>query len=137
MQYIETISIPWHTLKGEKPTPNRSIVIKHTGSNVLWQNCVYIAAKNVPEEINDYDEFHEWAYGDEIASVRVEDAFVVKRTDDVYLSDYKASKGKPFEQWSPDIDDALVFPHDRVNEVVAALERYNFSPFRICSMHKD
>lgn len=67
MRYTETISIPWHTLKDEKPAPNRSIIIKHTGSK---QNCMYIAAKYVPEEIKDYDEFHEWAYMDEIKSVQ-------------------------------------------------------------------
>ena len=86
MRYTETISIPWHTLKGEKPAPNRSIIIKHTGSNVLWQHCEYIAAKNVPDEIKDYDEFHEWAYVDEIKSVH-SDGKILPDTADLITKD--------------------------------------------------
>ena len=86
MRYTETISIQWHTLKGEKPAPNRSIIIKHTGSNVLWQHCEYIAAKNVSEEIKDYDEFHEWAYVDEIKSVQ-SDGKILSDKDDLLTQD--------------------------------------------------
>ena len=29
MRYTETISIPWHTFVGEKPCPNRDIVVNY------------------------------------------------------------------------------------------------------------
>lgn len=35
MRYIEAISIPWHTFAGEKPCPNRDIVVKRSGANTL------------------------------------------------------------------------------------------------------
>ena len=36
MRYTETISIPWHTFAGEKPCPNRDIVVKHYGATTLF-----------------------------------------------------------------------------------------------------
>lgn len=136
MPILETITLTWHDLVTEIPMERKDVIVKHKRSNTVIQPCHYVLASRL-DDLSRYSEDHEWAYVSEITSVHVEDAFVVKRADDVYLSDYKASKGKPFEQWSPDIDNALVFPHDRVNEVVDALERYNFTTFRICSMHKD
>lgn len=136
MPILETITLTWHDLATEIPTERKDVIVKQKGANTVTQRCHYVLASRL-DDLSRYSGDYEWAYVREIASVRVEDAFVVKRTDDVYLSEYTASKEKPFEQWSPDIDDALVFPHDRVNEVVAALERYNFTTFRIHSMHKD
>ena len=135
MPILETITLTWHDLATEVPTERKDVIVKHKGANTVTQRCHYVLASRL-DDLSRYSEDHEWAYVSEITSVRVEDAFVIKRTDDGNLSEYTASKGTPFEQWSPDIDDALVFPHERVNEVVAALEHYNFTPFRICSMHK-
>ena len=36
MRYTETISIPWHTFAGEKPCPNRDVVVKLHGANALF-----------------------------------------------------------------------------------------------------
>ena len=70
MRYTETISICWHSITGEKPEPKRDIIVKGTGANSVWRPCDYIAWENVPDELKRYDEYHEWAYVDEIKSVK-------------------------------------------------------------------
>lgn len=72
MRYTETISICWHSITGEKPEPKRDIIVKGTGANSVWQHCEYIAWENVPDELKRYDEYHVWAYVDEIKSVKSE-----------------------------------------------------------------
>lgn len=123
--YTETISICWHSLAGEKPAPNRDIIVKHTGANSLLRPCDYIAAKNVPEDLKKlYDKYHEWAYADEIKSVQSDgrilpEADVITRENvasfaivsvSCYLFDYE----EPYEKVTAEVvlKDGTKIPFD-------------------------
>lgn len=86
MRYTETISIPWHTFAGEKPCPNRDIVVKRSGANAFFAPKDVITAENVPQALMKYDRYDEWAYADEIKSVH-SDGRILPDTDDLITQD--------------------------------------------------
>lgn len=86
MRYTETISIPWHTFAGEKPCPNRDIVVKLAGANAFFAPKDVITAENVPQALTKYDRYDEWAYADEIKSVH-SDGRILPDTDDLITQD--------------------------------------------------
>ena len=69
MRYTETISIPWHSLKDEKPAPGRDIVVKLYGANAFFAPKDIIHAEDVPQVLPKYNRYDEWAYVDEIKYV--------------------------------------------------------------------
>lgn len=86
MRYTETISIQWHTFAGEKPCPNRDIVVKRSGANAFFAPKDVITAENVPQALTKYDRYDEWAYADEIKSVHT-DGRILPDTDDLITQD--------------------------------------------------
>ena len=86
MRYTETISILWHTFAGEKPCPNRDIVVKRSGANAFFAPKDVITAENVPQALTKYDRYDEWAYADEIKSVH-SDGNILPNTDDLLTRD--------------------------------------------------
>ena len=86
MRYTETISIPWHTLNGEKPCPNRDIVVKRSGANTLYAPKDIVHAADVPQALTKYDRYDEWAYVDEIKTVH-SDGKILPDTDDLLTKD--------------------------------------------------
>ena len=90
MRYTETISIPWHTFAGEKPCPNRDIVVKHNGANTFFAPKDLIHAEDVPQALMKYDRYDEWAYADEIKTLQT-DGRILPDTDDLITQDNVAS----------------------------------------------
>ena len=86
MRYTETISIPWHTFAGEKPCPNRDIVVKHYGANTFFAPKDLIHAEDVPQALTKYDRYDEWAYADEIKTLQT-DGRILPDTDDLITQD--------------------------------------------------
>ena len=86
MRYTETISIPWHTFAGEKPCPNRDIVVKHNGANTFFAPKDLIHAEDVPQALMKYDRYDEWAYADEIKTLQT-DGRILPDTDDLITQD--------------------------------------------------
>lgn len=86
MRYTETISIPWHTFAGEKPCPNRDIVVKHHGANTFFAPKDLIHAEDVPQALTKYDRYDEWAYADEIKTLQT-DGRILPDTDDLLTQD--------------------------------------------------
>lgn len=73
MRYTKTISIPWHNLNGEKPCPNRNIVVKRSGANTLYAPKDIVHAADVPQALAKYDRYDEWAYADETWKTRLQE----------------------------------------------------------------
>lgn len=86
MRYTETISIPWHTFAGEKPCPNRDIVVKHYGATTLFAPIDLIHAEDVPRALTKYDRYDEWAYADEIKTLQT-DGRILPDVDDLITQD--------------------------------------------------
>lgn len=70
MRYTETISIPWHTFVDEKPLPGKDIVVKLYGANTVYSPKDIVHAADVPQALTRYNRYDEWAYADEIKSVK-------------------------------------------------------------------
>ncbi len=86
MRYTETISIPWHTLAGEQPCPNRDIVVKLQGTNSYFSPKDIIHAEDVPQALTKYDRYAEWAYADEIKTLQT-DGRILPDVDDLITQD--------------------------------------------------
>lgn len=70
MRYTETISISWNTFADEKPRPNKDIVVKRYGANTIFAPKDVIPAGDVLQALTKYAPYDEWAYADEIKSVK-------------------------------------------------------------------
>lgn len=86
MRYTETISIPWHTFAGEKPCPDRDIVVKRSGANTLYAPKDIVHAADVPQALTKYDRYDEWAYADEIKTLQT-DGRILPDVDDLITQD--------------------------------------------------
>ena len=136
MSVIETITIVWHDLATDKPTEYRDVIVKHKGANSVTHRCNYILASRL-DDLWKYDESYEWAYVGEIRSERENNEFIVCREDNTYLHIFQDSNGSRFRvSWSPDINDALVFTHDRAREVMSILGSNNPTTFDIYITNK-
>lgn len=85
MRYTETISISWHTFAGEKPRPHKDIVVKRYGANTLFAPKDIIHAEDVPQALTGYAPYDEWAYADEIKTIKSDGSIL---RDDVYSKTY-------------------------------------------------
>ena len=70
MRYTETISISWNTFADEKPRPNKDIVVKRYGANTFFAPKDVIPAGDVPQALTKYAPYDEWAYADEIKTIK-------------------------------------------------------------------
>ena len=70
MRYTETISILWNTFADEKPRPNKDIVVKRYGANTFFAPKDIIPAGDVPQALTKYAPYDEWAYADEIKTIK-------------------------------------------------------------------
>lgn len=138
MRYTETISILWNTFADEKPRPNKDIVVKRYGANTIFAPKDVIPAGDVPQALTKYAPYDEWAYADEIKTIKSDgsilrgDEFITRDNINYFtvlsVSQYISDYGHYYENVTAEVvlKDGTKIPFD-----VPAFK----DPYDICHPH--